>query len=936
MLPKYLSSITSFVKKNKRKDSLHVVHMIKDCNYELAELNLFNELSPEMIALAQSMPLRQLAQAVHDSFKEDKSRGNKFIDVGFSSDINTKRDKEFGGVSRPQRLDRSSEPMFEAAMVAMTNMCDLVCQPNVKGKVFRDEVRNRLFAGKHTRGNRIEALRVALTNGKHIVACHVDDKNDVLEYFRGVINYSEWFMIEGEWWRLSIIGYSRKSIAGSLRRTDLYQPLVERVATYYQAMTPARKDITSALLDFSGIPRTQVAKRLKPHANKCVYYSIYVHCLTHLTTKLGLSQWHVLAMLTNTIVSESPDFFYMATAKILKSCKSSVAQKKRYCSLGPIDFAYEFYTIVFDDKLTRTTVPGQRHQPHYNRRQKKMVINQSVKNVYRLYRAFLHLDDRLASDPHYYGKAVAFMEHGYLSTGVYGAGGLTGQHLIHIGVLCGLFPCGMLSHAEIGEATNSYKYLQRWEGLSDHLEDTRQLLACLGTKLDLPHFICENVVCKFGQDQTVQPPKPKGVPKPKKACKAKRKVKVPLPKGKKSRKDRSNNECAWKPKKNPYRDSIYRKQGLYYLNGDQKLVKVTALGSRVILPIASRCSALLPQFESEVEPTDDVGYDYWRKRTPGRRVVQMKTGTRSHLTQLLASREDGNTLASKVALPSPTARKRSLPTIAPIPAVLDEPISEKKPKRTKIQSIATEIAIIEAGEAVTKNSLGLGSKIRKSLSRKCRVPVVQASDEDQDHYVPTEPADVSDSIDEMVTDSVRLLKIAFDTAPVPLSIEFIAAKALGVPRFEKSLIQFESIGYLGKGARTVRMVSATFRLPSSTPTRSSIWFPPSEIGSSLVDSLFPESIVKDNGRRYHKSNYLAKRYLCMAAILLEGNSLRIHDLLPSRRTPPDVGEILAFVDRILPTEYPMAALEPVNGSWAFSFVSADGLNVGQSLIIKRE
>ena len=95
------------------------------------------------------------------------------------------------------------------------------------------------------------------------------------------------------------------------------------------------------------------------------------------------------------------------------------------------------------------------------------------------------------------------MEHGYLATGVYGAGGLTGKHLIHIGVLCGLFPSGMLSHAEIGEATNSYKYLQRWEGLSDHLEDTRQLLACLGTKLDLPHFICENVVCKFGQDQTV-------------------------------------------------------------------------------------------------------------------------------------------------------------------------------------------------------------------------------------------------------------------------------------------------------------------------------------------------------------------------------------------------------------------------------------------------
>jgi hypothetical protein len=44
-------------------------------------------------------------------------------------------------------------------------------------------------------------------------------------------------------------------------------------------------------------------------------------------------------------------------------------------------------------------VPGQRHQPHHNRRQDKSIVAMSVKNLFRLCKAFEHLDNRLASDP---------------------------------------------------------------------------------------------------------------------------------------------------------------------------------------------------------------------------------------------------------------------------------------------------------------------------------------------------------------------------------------------------------------------------------------------------------------------------------------------------------------------------------------------------------
>jgi hypothetical protein len=49
----------------------------------------------------------------------------------------------------------------------------------------------------------------------------------------------------------------------------------------------------------------------------------------------------------------------------------------------------------------------------------------------------------------------------------------------------------------------------------DHLEDTRQLLACLCKMLGVTALVAENIVCKFGrseQTKAVQPPTPKVVP----------------------------------------------------------------------------------------------------------------------------------------------------------------------------------------------------------------------------------------------------------------------------------------------------------------------------------------------------------------------------------------------------------------------------------------
>jgi hypothetical protein len=615
-LPSFIGSINKFITNSNRQKTLEIIHLHNASDHFGSHLNLFNTLSNEMTAISEDMHLQELAERVLLTSREDNSRGNLYIDTGFCSDRSTKRGVQHGGVAVPNELKFSRERIFQEAMLGMTKLADLACQPEVKGKVFVDEERERLFAGDFLFGNRIEALRVALTNESHLLACHADDKNDLTENFQGVITYSKWFLLsDGQWWRLTIIGYSRKSIAGFFRRRDLYAPLVERIADYYEQLPKERKVIDSSLLNFE-----EDSKRILPHVEKSVFYSIFVHCLSLLQKKLCLSVWHVVALITNTIISETPDYFERVTNHILSLPGKAL---DRYRALGPADLALDFFNLVFTlketDKTKKLKVEGQRHQPHYNTRPPESTVIASINNFFRLYKAMDHITDYLAGDSYFFCRAVAYLEASFTQTGVYGVGGLTGQHLIHISCLCGIFPAPLMDHAEIGENTNSYSYLFHWEGLTVHGEDTRQLLACTGTRLNLTASVSENLICKFGQSQVVQPPEPKKV--------SRRVTPKQVPRKSETKKKKKVNSRRWtQKKKSPYRDSLYRHQNLYYLSSNRQLVLVTAHGSCSIVPFIAQCCS--PLSKSHAVPMGDVPLSYWERKVVPGRGKSMKNGTR--------------------------------------------------------------------------------------------------------------------------------------------------------------------------------------------------------------------------------------------------------------------------------------------------------------------
>ena len=80
-----------------------MVHCRNSSDHE-GFVNVVNVVTKEMKKIADSMALLELANVVLTSTALDKSRGNRCIDVGFASDLSTKRDDsdEWGGARSAQ------------------------------------------------------------------------------------------------------------------------------------------------------------------------------------------------------------------------------------------------------------------------------------------------------------------------------------------------------------------------------------------------------------------------------------------------------------------------------------------------------------------------------------------------------------------------------------------------------------------------------------------------------------------------------------------------------------------------------------------------------------------------------------------------------------------------------------------------------------------
>ena len=963
-----------------------MIHMRNESDHLGPHLNVFNTLCQEMTEIAAGMPLVELAEKVLLTKSKDSARGNLYIDTGICSDRNSRRSGKHGGVAAPNVLDTTWDPQFLDALLGLTRMLDHACPPELKGKVFVDSEREKLFAARLCPLNRLEAFRAALTNENHLVDCHGDSHNDERPNFSGVITYSKWFLLsDRNWWRLTLIGYSRKSVGGFLRRKQIYEPLVERIAEYYETMPPARRDILPSLLAFE-----EHARRIVPHTNKSVFYSIYVHCLRQLQESLSLSVWHVTALITNTIVSETPEYFRAVSLGMITSTGTELDYLR---ALGPVDLALVFYDRVFTMKEEgfekKEKVPGQRHQPHYNKRQPDSTVARSIVNFFRLYKAMDHLKGNLPKDPYFFSRSVAYLEDSHLTTGVYGVGGLTAQHLIHIGCMSGIFPAALMDHAEIGVNTKCYSYLATVEHLANHREDTRQLLACTCSRLNITAFIAENLICKFVQSRTGQPI--------------------------------SN-----------YRDSLYNQQLLYSLAQDGNLNVVSRTGSSSSVPtLAELCS---PLKSNHAVPLVEVPISYWDQKVGRGRLNPMKNGTRtawraSHGLQETCRKKKRKSKTVVREKRKKKIRKKSdgrpFTTVAPKKSTRIQIVVPSKWRTSSLAPLSSPVPLHLGGQSdQTEMCQSKGSKVLGleetplSFIRRQEKPVtcIQRSDRgskvlDLEERVPVKfavsPNGQSGSLrptsyDGLNQDRVNLDEVDFHlfdpyvgneedplmlhqiseleyglsvdvfqestseasiswcdddnnevqevrSLPCPkmsitgldewgaLPLRKMGLIALGVSRDHGNLVRHHSLSHRVGNRRTTMHAGCILVEREATTADSTPWYPSNKTCPFLLAAYFPGSVVGPDGKRYHNSKANATKY-CFIQAILAGDAEFVRNELMGRYLRRDEKQRVLFdpsraKGKNEPTKQPFAIVVKDKSSTTgfFSFVDRNGKCVGPKL-----
>ena len=136
----------------------------------------------------------------------------------------------------------------------------------------------------------------------------------------------------------------------------------------------------------------------------------------------------------------------------------------------------------------------QRHQPHLLKPTTYEKISELVNLMKEMVHCTINLSD-VSIDDNLYCILVAIPGH---SDGVHGAGGLTGQHIIHVAAFLGLLPRDLLSLATISTTTNTFKHLMEFGYTYENAGDeTRTLLDAVLSKMEVSKPEVENIVCKW-------------------------------------------------------------------------------------------------------------------------------------------------------------------------------------------------------------------------------------------------------------------------------------------------------------------------------------------------------------------------------------------------------------------------------------------------------
>ena len=473
-------------------------------NYVLPDITVVNKFSNTARLLSNTMRLERIASQFLNNqchVTHSDSRNNIRADIGFCSQAHNDPTVVPGMVAPRYTtfLDKISgidddETLTKTLIIESTKLKKVVDvikdDLDVEWNDFPDDIRSHMFCRRIAQRHGVsddddfvtEGCSFGLTgmmpNGDYKkLNRHLDTQNSMDEGFNSYWGYALYVPVRYPGWksevwiRVSFGGYGKKCVADFMRRFRVNNEVLSQVLTWMDN-NPDVIDIDHRILTF----RTSAPfKHIRPHANKFVYYSIYVHGCLELGRMYGFDKAFLFEAVYAMSLCPSPSGWYQGIMAAAESRNG-----------GNLITSFIEYMV----RVHGSVSAGQfrRRQPSHNRTMLRRMPFWSCSNMNR------------TITPHGEGHDIRRqLSRSAADGGVHGAGELIAQEQMTVVEMAGTVGNdSIVDSVVIGANTQTATRLQGMGVRS--AENRAELLNFISASIREGTMYSENLMCEVGRD----------------------------------------------------------------------------------------------------------------------------------------------------------------------------------------------------------------------------------------------------------------------------------------------------------------------------------------------------------------------------------------------------------------------------------------------------
>lgn len=403
----------------------------------------------------------------------DPSRGNKYIDLGFTGDQNSHRDPDDLGLTKPGKHSQTDAPWSAHLFATFTSIIGNIFpgQP-----IYNDSKRNELFSNDIAKDNIIESMRMSETDVSGVlVDIHSDDNCSLYSH---VVTIS-WPQqrADGTVVRHAVTAYGRDCVRRHMEAREKHKDAIGMLERVYQVLPEIVKR-----RDTSIFPEGNQLK--KKHSltllDTGILYSLYASAIFRVFNACPSMKENLdyacafFANVASDSLNEHPEQFWHICSSVVANPRdfSFGSPKKPASKLSPVLFACALASEL--SAQTRSNVPACR-----KKMEKQIAV---LRTLFKELRQ-LKVKWNTANTLHCYGRSSQ-----YLVENMPGYCHLKAMSVLGVGACVGLCPPSFLEVAEMGTTTNTWNFFKQAFGYKEQTayQESTTMMRAASTKIGIP------------------------------------------------------------------------------------------------------------------------------------------------------------------------------------------------------------------------------------------------------------------------------------------------------------------------------------------------------------------------------------------------------------------------------------------------------------------